>query len=139
MKTVLQTFSKHLNHLEKHEMNKNSYVVYAVLSLPSLLSFLPLSLSQLTPPSKKKKQLETTYCNLEELDNSSPEVVQLREERVARALWINDRLVALGDGEDEDDVEEDESDDDEDGEGEGESEVDSEEEELRRRFGRSQI
>lgn len=26
-----------------------------------------------------------------------PEVVQLRSERVERALWINDRLLALGD------------------------------------------
>ncbi|KAI5480559.1 F-box and WD repeat domain containing protein [Pseudohyphozyma bogoriensis] len=46
------------------------------------------------------RRLETTYCLLEELDNETPEVVELRAQRVERALWINDRLLALGnDGE----------------------------------------
>ncbi|KAM0791597.1 hypothetical protein ACM66B_006040 [Microbotryomycetes sp. NB124-2] len=48
------------------------------------------------------RRLETTYCNLEELDNEAPETLQLRSERIERALWINDRLLALGDTEEDD-------------------------------------
>lgn len=47
-------------------------------------------------------QLEATYCDLEILDNSTPEVVELRNQRIERAMWINDRLIALGDGQQED-------------------------------------
>ncbi|KAL8279194.1 hypothetical protein RQP46_008450 [Phenoliferia psychrophenolica] len=42
-------------------------------------------------------RLEAAYCDLEELDNDTPEVVELRSQRVDRALWINERLVALHD------------------------------------------
>ncbi|KAK4047163.1 hypothetical protein OIV83_005615 [Microbotryomycetes sp. JL201] len=59
------------------------------------------------------RRLETTYCNLEELDNDAPETLQLRSERIERALWINDRLLALGDtNEDEEDISDEDSDDD---------------------------
>lgn len=78
------------------------------------------------------RRLESTYCNLEELDNDSPEVIQLRSERVERALWINDRLLALGDNDDE------EADDESDAEDEGEEDSD-EELGLSRRLGRSTI
>ncbi|KAK4047949.1 hypothetical protein OIO90_005987 [Microbotryomycetes sp. JL221] len=60
---------------------------------------------------KLLRRLESTYCNLEELDNEAPETQQLRSERVERALWINDRLLALGDTEED---EQDESDEEED-------------------------
>ncbi|KAK4701191.1 hypothetical protein P7C70_g5045, partial [Phenoliferia sp. Uapishka_3] len=40
-------------------------------------------------------KLEAAYCDLEELDNDTPEVVELRSQRVNRGLWINERLVAL--------------------------------------------
>lgn len=44
-------------------------------------------------------QLEATYCDLEHLDNtSSPEVIELRSQRIERALLINERLISLGDG-----------------------------------------
>lgn len=79
------------------------------------------------------RRLETTYCNLEELDNETPEVVQLRSERVERALWINDRLLALGDNDD------DEADDESDAEGDGADEDSDEELGLSSRLGRSTI
>ncbi|BGP16623.1 hypothetical protein JCM10213_000461 [Rhodosporidiobolus nylandii] len=44
------------------------------------------------------RRLEATYLDLELLDNSSPEVLELRQQRIERALFINSRLVALGDG-----------------------------------------
>ncbi|KAG0653882.1 hypothetical protein C6P46_002172 [Rhodotorula mucilaginosa] len=45
------------------------------------------------------RQLEATYCDLEHLDNtSSPEVIELRSQRIERALLINERLISLGDG-----------------------------------------
>ncbi|BGO91789.1 hypothetical protein NBRC10512_006271 [Rhodotorula toruloides] len=78
------------------------------------------------------RRLEATYCDLELLDNDTPEVVELRSQRIERAVFINDRLVALGDGED-DMVESDHehaAEDEEDEEG-----SDEEEERLARRFG----
>ncbi|SCZ88235.1 BZ3500_MvSof-1268-A1-R1_Chr2-1g04277 [Microbotryum saponariae] len=72
------------------------------------------------------RRLEATYCDLEELDNHTPEVVQLKSERVARALWINDRLLSLGDDAD-DDSDLDDADEDSDGEM------------ITRRFGQSTI
>lgn len=77
-------------------------------------------------------QLEATYCDLELLDNDTPEVVELRSQRIERAVFINDRLVALGDGED-DMVESDHEHAAEDEEDEEDS--DEEEERLARRFG----
>lgn len=59
-------------------------------------------------------------------------MVQLRSERVERALWINDRLLALGDNDDE------EADDESDAE-EQEEEDSDEELGLSRRLGRSTI
>ncbi|GAA5972871.1 hypothetical protein JCM8115_006038 [Rhodotorula mucilaginosa] len=45
------------------------------------------------------RRLEATYCDLEHLDNtSSPEVIELRSQRIERALLINERLISLGDG-----------------------------------------
>ncbi|KAM0752823.1 hypothetical protein T439DRAFT_323433 [Meredithblackwellia eburnea MCA 4105] len=54
------------------------------------------------PTTSKEEQriltkLEAAYCDLEELDNDTPEVVELRSQRVDRALWINERLVKLHD------------------------------------------
>ena len=40
-------------------------------------------------------QLEAAYCELEELDNDTPAVQDERLVRVERAMFINDRLVAL--------------------------------------------
>ncbi|KDE09270.1 hypothetical protein MVLG_00588 [Microbotryum lychnidis-dioicae p1A1 Lamole] len=72
------------------------------------------------------RRLEATYCDLEELDNHTPEVVQLKSERVARALWINDRLLSLGDDADDDSDLDD-------------ADEDSDEEMITRRFGQSTI
>ncbi|KWU47137.1 hypothetical protein RHOSPDRAFT_31274 [Rhodotorula sp. JG-1b] len=45
------------------------------------------------------RRLEATYCDLEHLDNtSSPEVIELRSQRIERALLINERLISLADG-----------------------------------------
>ncbi|GAA5967800.1 hypothetical protein JCM11641_005768 [Rhodosporidiobolus odoratus] len=77
------------------------------------------------------RRLEATYLDLELLDNTTPEVLELRQQRIERALFINSRLVALGDGE-EDDMEESDheaaAEDEEDEEGEGNSDGDEEEE-----------
>ncbi|TNY24834.1 Proteophosphoglycan ppg4 [Rhodotorula diobovata] len=114
-------------------------------------------------PSRRKlelrllRRLEATYCDLELLDNdATPEVQQLRHQRIERAVFINDALVALEGGsggargaggrdgeedemeesdqeraeeEDGDAQESDDSDDDDDDEGE--------EERLARRFARA--
>ncbi|BGP25038.1 proteophosphoglycan ppg4 [Rhodotorula toruloides] len=77
------------------------------------------------------RRLEATYCDLELLDNDTPEVVELRSQRIERAVFINDRLVALGDGED-DMVE---SDHEHAAEDEEDEDSDEEEERLARRFG----
>jgi len=77
-------------------------------------------------------QLEATYCDLEILDNSTPEVVELRQQRIERAMWINDRLIALGDGH-EDEMEESEDEDEED------SDEEDEAERLAKRLGKQQI
>ncbi|GAA5868082.1 hypothetical protein JCM3774_001012 [Rhodotorula dairenensis] len=45
------------------------------------------------------RRLEATYCDLEHLDNtSSAEVIELRAQRIERAVLINERLISLGDG-----------------------------------------
>ncbi|BGP55576.1 hypothetical protein JCM8202v2_003181 [Rhodotorula sphaerocarpa] len=50
-------------------------------------------------PVPENDLLEATYCDLELLDNtSSPEVIELRSQRIERAVFINERLIALGDG-----------------------------------------
>ncbi|GAA6042057.1 hypothetical protein JCM8097_004085 [Rhodosporidiobolus ruineniae] len=79
------------------------------------------------------RRLEATYLDLELLDNPSPAVIELRSQRIERALFINDRLVALGDGQ----VEEDDAGSDHERAAEDEEEeVSSDEEEgLARRFG----
>ncbi|GAA5887915.1 hypothetical protein JCM6882_000801 [Rhodosporidiobolus microsporus] len=105
------------------------------------------------PPSSRRRKtelrllrrLESTYIDLEHLDStSSPEVIELRAQRIERALFINERLVALGDGSGDGQGEEGEGEgSEEDGEGEDaeeESEEDEDEEErLARRFGRQRI
>lgn len=53
-------------------------------------------------------------------------MVELRAQRVERALWINDRLMALGD----DEIVEDSS---------GDEDVDSDEEDLAEGYGRLEI
>lgn len=72
------------------------------------------------------RRLESTYIALERLDNPTPDVVELRAQRVERALWINARLVEI-------DAMGLESEDEEEGDDEGEGE-ESEEEELSRRM-----
>ncbi|GAA5962340.1 hypothetical protein JCM3765_002944 [Sporobolomyces pararoseus] len=102
--------------------------------------------SFLKSPSKLRKprferrllrRLEATYCDLENLDNETPEVVELRSQRIERALWINERLIALGDGksgEDDDDM--DESDDEDEG---AASEDEDESDRLARRLGKQRL
>ncbi|GAA5833272.1 hypothetical protein JCM9279_001474 [Rhodotorula babjevae] len=67
-----------------------------------------------SPPSSSRRnlelrllrRLEATYCDLELLDNdSTPEVVELKSQRIERAVLINDALVALGDGQAQDGAE----------------------------------
>ncbi|GAA5897915.1 hypothetical protein JCM8208_003191 [Rhodotorula glutinis] len=59
----------------------------------------PPSSSRRTLELRLLRRLEATYCDLELLDNdSTPEVVELRSQRIERAVLINDALVALGDG-----------------------------------------
>ncbi|GAA5943205.1 hypothetical protein JCM1841_002072 [Sporobolomyces salmonicolor] len=100
------------------------------------------------PPSSRRhkreqrllRRLEATYCDLELLDNSTPEVIELRSQRVERALWINDRLLALGDGDGEGDEDEMEESDHERAVEEDEDEdEDDEAERLARRFGKQRI
>ncbi|GAA5893996.1 uncharacterized protein JCM6883_003691 [Sporobolomyces salmoneus] len=83
------------------------------------------------------RRLEATYCDLEILDNETPEVVELRSQRIERALWINERLIALEDGkngQDEDYM--DESDDEDEG---ADSEDEDESERLARRLGKQRL
>ncbi|GAA5999905.1 hypothetical protein JCM10207_005965 [Rhodosporidiobolus poonsookiae] len=83
-----------------------------------------------SPPSSRRRKtelrllrrLESTYLSLEPLDNSSPSVLELRSQRIERALFINERLVALGDGSGRPGVDEEED-------GESDREVAAEEEE----------
>ncbi|GAA5921697.1 hypothetical protein JCM3775_001771 [Rhodotorula graminis] len=59
----------------------------------------PPSSSRRTLELRLLRRLEATYCDLELLDNdSTPEVVELKSQRIERAVLINDALVALGDG-----------------------------------------
>ncbi|BGP40497.1 hypothetical protein JCM10450v2_004480 [Rhodotorula kratochvilovae] len=103
-----------------------------------------------SPPSSSRRRLElrllrrleATYCDLEHLDNSTPDVIELRSQRIERAVFINDALVALGDGEGgEDEMEgSDHERADEDAEGEEEEESsDEEDDRLARRFARARI
>ncbi|GAA6003630.1 uncharacterized protein JCM10292_000659 [Rhodotorula paludigena] len=87
------------------------------------------------------RRLEATYCDLENLDNSTPEVVELRSQRIERAVFINDRLVALGDtgGDDEMAESDHEEADEEKAEEEADEDSDEEEERLARQFGRQRI
>lgn len=59
----------------------------------------PPSSSRRTLELRLLRRLEATYCDLELLDNdATPEVVELKSQRIERAVLINDALVALGDG-----------------------------------------
>ncbi|GAA5820619.1 hypothetical protein JCM11251_003079 [Rhodosporidiobolus azoricus] len=99
------------------------------------------------PPSSHRRRtelrllrrLESTYITLETLDSPSPDVVELRSQRIERALFINERLVALGDADAEaNGVASDE----EEGAEEEEEELSSDEDEVERvarRFGRQRI
>lgn len=72
------------------------------------------------------RRLEATYCDLEMLDNTTPEVIELRSQRIERALWINERLIALGDGKDgQDDDDMDETDEEDEGGADSEDEDES--------------
>ncbi|GAA5925269.1 uncharacterized protein JCM15063_004978 [Sporobolomyces koalae] len=81
------------------------------------------------------RRLEATYCDLEILDNSTPEVIELRSQRIERAMWINERLTALGDG--KSGVDEMEETDDEDEERDSEDEDESDR--LATRLGKQRI
>jgi len=81
-------------------------------------------------------QLEATYCDLEVLDNATPEVVELRSQRIERALWINERLIALGDGKDGADDMDDQSDEEYE---DADSEDEDESERLATRLGKQRI
>lgn len=105
--------------------------------LHSLGTFPEISRPVSLPLSEFILQLEATYCDLENLDNETPEVVELRSQRIERALWINERLIALGDGksgEDDDDME----DSDEEDEG-ADSEDEDEPDRLARRLGKQRL
>ncbi|GAA6060476.1 hypothetical protein JCM10212_007107 [Sporobolomyces blumeae] len=108
-------------------------------------SFLKSPPSIRRPKFEKRllRRLEATYCDLEILDNATPEVVELRSQRIERALWINERLTALGDGrssgpDDEADESEDE-DEDRDRLHGIDSDEEDEAEKLAKRFGRQRI
>jgi len=60
-------------------------------------SFLRTPEKARTPRQEQRllRRLESTYIELEQLDNPTPDVVELRAQRVERALWINARLVEI--------------------------------------------
>ncbi|GAA6014973.1 hypothetical protein JCM11491_002378 [Sporobolomyces phaffii] len=102
-------------------------------------SFLKTPTNLRTPRFERRllRRLEATYCDLELLDNDTPEVVELRAQRVERALWINERLIALGDGRDDEDDDEMDGSDDEDERGDSEDEDESDR--LATRLGKQRI
>lgn len=63
-------------------------------------------------------------------------MVELRSQRIERALWINERLIALGEGNGQDEDDMDESDDEDEG---FDSDDEDESDRLARRLGKQRL